>query len=111
MFLLDFVGLHKYIELGKSGVMPLNPLKDGTDLSGAPYIIVPLIGKFKSVSGARHHMMALASVIKLREWIEKLMAVRAKEGHRTGPVFGYRDGSVATISEFDDILVGFLRRI
>jgi hypothetical protein len=90
-------------------------MKDGTDLSGAPYVIAPLIGEFKGESGARHHLMALASTtrsgIELREWVEKLMAVRAREGHRAGPAFGYRDGSVATIAEYDDILFGFLRRI
>ena len=95
--------------------MPLDPLKDGAYLSGAPYIIVLLIGEFKGKSRARHHLMALASVtrsgIKPREWIEKLMAVWANEGHRTGPAFGYRNSSVATISESDDILVGFLRWI
>ena len=115
VFLLDLAGLHKYIELGKTGVMPIDPMKDGTDLSGAPYVIAPLIGEFKGESGARHHLMALASTtrsgIELREWVEKLMAVRAREGHRAGPAFGYRDGSVATIAEYDDILFGFLRRI
>ena len=35
VFLLDLAGLHKYIELGKYGVMPLNPMKDGRDFSGA----------------------------------------------------------------------------
>ncbi len=39
------------------------------------------------------------------------MVVRAKEEQRRGPAFGYRNGSVATMSEFDYILVGFLRRI
>jgi len=56
--------------------------------------------------------MALASVtrsgIELRDWIERLMAVRAKEGHKVGPAFGHRDGSLATISEYDDMLHGFL---
>ena len=56
-------------------------------------------------------MTVTRSGIKLREWIEKLMAVRAKEGHRAGPAFGYRGGSVETISEYDDILGGFLRLI
>jgi len=115
VFLLDLAGLHKYVDLGKNGVMPLDPMKGGTDLSDVPYIVIPLIGKFKGESGARHHLMALASVtrskIELREWIEKLMAVRSKEGHRTGPVFGYRNRSVAAISEYDNILGGFLRRI
>jgi hypothetical protein len=82
VFLLDLAGLHKYVDLGKNGVMPLDPMKDGTDLSGAPYIVIPLIGEFKGKSGARHHLMALASVtrsgIELRGWIEKLMAVRSK---------------------------------
>ena len=39
------------------------------------------------------------------------MEVWGTEGHRTGPAFGHRDGSAATIEEYDNILIGFLRRI
>jgi hypothetical protein len=43
VFLLDLAGLWKYHNLGRDGILPDNPLKTGTDLLKAPYVIVTLI--------------------------------------------------------------------
>ncbi len=113
VFLLDLAGLWKYIEMGKDGVMPDEPLKAGTNLSRAPHVIATFIGEFKGELGTRHHLLALASVtlsgIKLGWWLENLMSIREKEGCRMGPTFGYKDGSVGLILEYDNILHYFLR--
>ncbi len=62
VFLLDLAGLWMYIEMGRSGTVPPDPLKAGTDLSKAPYVIATLIGEFKGELGTRHHLLALADV-------------------------------------------------
>ncbi len=113
VLMLDLAGLWKYIEMGKDGIMPDEPLKAGTDLSKAPPVIAMLIGEFNGELGTRHHLLALASVasseIELCWWLERLMSVREREGCRTGPAFGHKDGSVGLISEYNDILHYFLR--
>ena len=81
-FLLDLAGLRKYAELGRDheGVLPVEPLKVGCDLSKAPYVMIALIGEFKGELGIRHHLMALASTtttgIELRWWLEQLLRVQ-----------------------------------
>ena len=115
VFLLDLAGLWKHFNLGKDGVLPAEPMKRGTKLSNVPYIIVPLVGEFKGELGTKHHLIALASWtvtgIEMRWWLSKLMEVRKQEGARIGPAFGYRDGSVASISDYNDMLHSYLKRI
>jgi hypothetical protein len=59
--------------------------------------------------------MALASTtssgIDLRWWIETLIKVQEEEGCVSGPAFGHRDGSVALMREYDEILHYFLETI
>ncbi len=52
-------------DMGREGTVPSDPLKTGTDLSNAPYVIATLIGKFKGELGTRHHLLALANVTTL----------------------------------------------
>jgi hypothetical protein len=58
VFLLDLAGMRKYIELGREGKLPGDPLGVGRDLSKAPYVMIALIGEFKGELGTRHHLMA-----------------------------------------------------
>ena len=92
--------------------MPTNPMARGADLSRVPYVFVALLGEFKGATGVKQHIICSPHVtqsgIQLRWWLEKVMAVRAEEGCRRGPAFGYRDGSVATLAEYDAILHEFL---
>ncbi len=65
--------------------------------------------------GTRHHLIALASQtksgIELRCWLEKLLKVREAEGCRRGPAFGHKDGSVALMLEYDNLLHFCLRKV
>jgi hypothetical protein len=112
VFMLDLNGLRKHINLGKGGTLPKYPMKAGTDLSQAPHIIIPLLGKFKGELGYKYHLMALASTtssgIELICWMKKLIQVRQEENCTTGPGFGYKDGSVALMREYNKILQSFL---
>ena len=115
VFLLDLAGLWKYFKLGEDGVLPAEPMKKGVDLSSVPYGILPLVGEFKGELGTKHHLIALASCtvtgIEMRWWLSNLMEVRKQEGSRIGPALGYCDGSVALISDYDDVLHSYLKRI
>ena len=112
VFMLDLNGLRKHISLGKEGTLPKDPMKVGTDLSQAPHIIIPLLGEFKGELGFQFHLMSLASTtssgIELRWWMEKLIQVRQEENCTTGPGFGHKDGSVALMREYDEVLQSFL---
>jgi hypothetical protein len=112
VFMLDLNELRKHIELGKEGTLPKDPMKAGMDLSQAPHIIIPLLGEFKGELGYRYHLMSLASTtslgIELRWWMEKLIEVRQEENCTTGPGFGHKDGSVALMREYNEILQSFL---
>jgi hypothetical protein len=59
--------------------------------------------------------MSLASTttsgIELRWWLETLIRIREEEGCITGPAFGHKDGTVALMTEYDNILQHFLERI
>jgi hypothetical protein len=115
VFLLDLAGLWEYLELGRGGVLPEDPLKPGADFSNCPHIIVTLIGEFKRELGTKHHLIALASWttldIELRWWLEELLRVQEAEGCKRGPAFGHKDGSVALMSEYDNLLHFFLRKV
>jgi hypothetical protein len=90
-------------------------MKAGTDISTAPHVIKTLLGEFKGELEFKHHLMSPASTtssgVELRWWIEKLIKVREEEGCITGPAFGYKDGSVALMREYDKILHHFLEMI
>jgi len=85
-------------------------MKAGTDLSTA-HVIITLLGKFKGDLGYTYHLMSLASTttsgIELRWWFETLIRIREEEGCITGPAFGHKDGTVALMREYDDILRHF----
>jgi len=115
VFMMELAALRKHILLGRGGVVPFNPMKAGTDLSTAPHVIITLLGKFKGELVYKYHLMSLASTptsgIELRRWIETLIRIREEEDCITGPAFGHKDGSVALMREYDDILQHFLERI
>lgn len=47
VFMLDLGGIRKHVEKGKDGVLPVNPLKAGVDLTRAPHVYLALVSKFK----------------------------------------------------------------
>jgi hypothetical protein len=115
VFLLDLAGMWQYINLGRDGEVPQDPMIIGVDLSRAPHVIATLIGEFKGELGMRHHLIALANEtllgIRLRWWLEQLLHIWEEEGCRTGPAFGNSNGSVGLMSEYDNMLHFFLRKV
>jgi hypothetical protein len=112
VFLLDLAGMWRYIKLGRDGEVPQDPIKNGVDLSRAPHVIATLIEEFKGELGTRHHLIALANEtslgIRLRWWLEQFWE---EEGCRTGPAFSNSNESVGLMSNYDDMLHFFLRKV
>lgn len=115
IWMLDLAGIRRHIRQGKEGILPRDPLKEGTDLFGAPFVTLCLLGRFKGENGTREHMLAVASTsrsgIAVRWWIEKLIAVRLEEGCVSGPAFGNADGSLVSSLDMNAILRHFLGEI
>jgi hypothetical protein len=113
--MMELAALQKHINLGQDGTLPLDPMKPGLNLSSAPHVFITLLGEFKGELGFKYHLMALASTtssgVELRWWIEKLIQVREDKGCASKPAFGNRDGSVALMREYDEILHYFLEMI
>jgi len=108
VFMMELSALRKHIQLGRGGIVPPNPMKAGTDLLTAPHVIITLLGEFKGALGYKYHLMSLASTttlgIELRWWLKTLIRLREEEGCITGPAFGHKDGTVALMREYDDII-------
>lgn len=79
VFMTDLFGLNKYLSAKLTS-------------DGRPYVIIPLLGRFKNELGDQYHLTPLVSTTKsgipVRTWLERLIEVRFKEGRRHGPAFG-----------------------
>ncbi len=84
VFLTDLHGLLKY---------------DSMDLNsdGVSYVIIPLLGRFKSVVGERYHLTPLVSVtasgIPIGKWTRRLAEVKREQGLTHGPAFSDHRGN------------------
>jgi hypothetical protein len=108
VFKLDLAGIRTFLELGRDGVIPSNPMKRGTDLTKAPHVFYAFLGKFKGELGFDQHLVAVASVTKSglepRWWLEQLIRVRQEEGCVSGPAFGRSATQASLGSEYDIML-------
>ena len=71
-----------------------------------PFVVIPLLGRFKNEEGERWHLMMSVSEtksgFKVREWVERLASVLVKEGHTSGPAFCHPDGKCLRAFEIDE---------
>jgi len=85
VFLTDLYGLGKYSQ---------TPLLE----NGSRYVIIPLLGRFKTEDGEQYHLTPLAyqtnSGIKIGTWVERLIEVKDRHGQTHGPAFSDRKGKV-----------------
>jgi hypothetical protein len=84
VFLTDLFGLIKYGE------------QELTSPSGTPYVIIPLLGRFKTETGERYHLTPLvattASGIPIGTWVRRLMVSKKAQGGSHGPAFSDAQG-------------------
>jgi len=85
VFLTDLYGLTKYARM---------PLME----NGSRYVIIPLLGRFKTEDGEQYHLTPLAfqtnSGIKIGTWVQRLVEVKAMHRQLHGPAFSDRRGKV-----------------
>lgn len=83
VFHTDLYGLLKYHSMG---------LEEG----GQPYVMIPLLGRFKNEDGERYHLAPLAfeiaSGINIGVWVDRLVAVKKAHLHHKGPAFSDKQG-------------------
>jgi hypothetical protein len=112
---MDLAGIREFIHLGRDGTTPNQPMKKGTDLTGAPHVFLAFLGKFKGELGFQQHLVALASCtqsgLEARWWVEKLIEIRQSEGCVHGPAFGTTATRASTCREYDTKLHYFLEMI
>lgn len=115
IFKMDLAGIRTFINQGRDGITPRNPMKRGTDLTSAPHVYLAFLGNFKGELGFQQHLVAVSSVpqsgIDMRWWLEQLIAVREQEGCTKGPAFGKSETRAATCREYDVLLHHFLEII
>jgi hypothetical protein len=67
--------------------------KDDLKHGEKEYVIIPLLGRFKSELGEQYHLTPLIaetkSGLKLKLWVQRLIEVRLVEGRTNGPAFGF----------------------
>jgi hypothetical protein len=85
VFLTDLYGLTKY---SKTQLVE----------NGSRYVIIPLLGRFKTEEGEQYHLTPLAyrtnSGIPIGVWVERLVALKASHRQSHGPAFSDRRGKV-----------------
>ena len=115
IFKMDLAGIREFVHLGREGITPSNPMKKGTDLTGAPHILLAFLGKFKGKVGFQQHLVAVASCtqsgLEARWWVEKLIQIRQAEDCIHGPAFGTTAARAATCREYDAKLHFFFEMI
>jgi hypothetical protein len=114
VFKLDLAGIRAFIDLGREGAVPDNPMKKGVDLTHAPHVFYAFLGKFKGELGFEQHLVAVASDtvsgLEPRWWIEQLIRVREEESCVSGPAFG-KDASRAGSGREYDVMLHHLLEI
>ena len=70
-----------------------------------PFVVIPLLGRFKNEDGEQWHLMLSASVtgsgFKVRQWVERMASILKIEGRNSGPAFCHASGLVIKTSEID----------
>ena len=82
-------------------------LQHGADPSEeTPFVLIPLLGRFKGEEGERWHLMmsvsTTASGFQVRKWIERLVMLLQFENHTVGPAFCKPDGKSYIPAEVDE---------
>ena len=102
--MLEATSLATYIEEGK--------------LNKTPYVIAPLLGRFKGETGERNVLLPFAAVtksgIQVRVIIDRLFALLAEEGRLSGalsPALCHKGGKSISRTEFNNEFVAALERI
>jgi hypothetical protein len=92
VFLTDLYSLSKYL----------------TEMADKPFVIIPLLGKYKGGAHQCYHLSPMAAItdtgIQLRTCIKRLVLVQHEAGRSHGPAFGDKYGEVLGSGFIQNIL-------
>jgi hypothetical protein len=105
IFLVESTSLCKYKDMGQD--------------HSPPYVIVPLMGRFKGETGERNVLRPLVNItksgIKVRRWIERLVSMLVREGRddvsKPGPAFCDEKGFVLAYGYMNQLFHEALEKI
>lgn len=101
-FMLDLQALRKYLHKGRND-------------EDCPFVVVPLLGKFKGEDHHRQHLLfsaaQTASGLQPRKWLEGLVAIRQKQGLVHGPAMCDDEGFVTKQSVMNDAFLSCLETV
>lgn len=80
-----------------------------------PFVVIPLLGKFKNEDGERWHLMLsvskTASGFEVRKWIDALVEVLQAENNLSGPAFCHPNGQMVRALDVDLEFHAMLERV
>lgn len=92
-FMLDLGALRKYLHMGKQD-------------AECPFVVVPLLGRFKGEEHFRQHLLCsaaqTASGLQPRKWLEALIVLQGKQGRMSEPGLCDDEGYVMRQSVVND---------
>ena len=95
-FMVESHGLISHLHYG------VEPSEEDGD---TPFVVVPLLGRFKNEDGERCHLMLSVAKTKsgfeVRKWVERISEILVEENHFSGPAFCHKDGSCIKALEVD----------
>jgi len=102
-FMIEAGGLINHLPHGKDR---------GEDL---PFVVVPLLGRFKNEDGEKWHLMLSVSItasgFKARYWVERICKILMEENKQSGPAICHPSGRVIKAMEMDDEFHSQLERV
>jgi hypothetical protein len=85
------------------------------ELSNKPFIMIPLLGKYKGESHYRYHLTPMAAQtdpgIQVRTWVSRLVQVQHEAGRSHGPAFRDRYGEMLNSSFIKDLVSDCLQMV
>ena len=117
-FMISYVGALR----GGEGLMMeattlASYIEEGRDAK-PPYVLIPLLGRFKGETGERNVLLPFAaetrSGLRVREVVDRLVEVLESEGRTTGslsPALCHKGGKSISRTEFNNEFISSLERI
>ena len=79
------------------------------------FVMIPLLGRFKGETGERYHLTPWAaetkSGIKIKFWIQLLMAMHTQLGRKRGYAFCTKEGECLSSKEMQHIILYYLQKV
>ena len=80
-----------------------------------PHVVIALLGFFKGESGDRMHVVSAANTtksgVRVRRWLERVVAILRVEKKRGGPAFCEKEGYILNSQQIAEVMHPFLEEL